>query len=112
MALLVPGLELLHAEGDVFFVDEAMIARLDRLETAGPYVRERLDVVALDAAVRHAAHAYVAREPARWRALVRRGAAEALAAYPPELAAAETLKDCCVRAPGHPPPHDVVDPLG
>jgi len=41
-----------------------------------------------------------------------RGEADALAAYPPELAAGETLKDCCVRSPGHPGPHDVLDPLG
>jgi hypothetical protein len=57
------------------------------------------------------ARAYVAREPARWRALVERGEADALASYPPGLAAVETRKDCCLRAPGHPPPHDVVDVL-
>ena len=39
------------------------------------------------------------------------GDAEALAAYPPDLAAAERRKDCCVRRPGHAPPHDVIDPL-
>jgi hypothetical protein len=44
--------------------------------------------------------------------LVARGGGTALAAYPPELAAAERLKACCERAPGHAPPHDVVDPLG
>jgi hypothetical protein len=53
----------------------------------------------------------VAREPAHWAALVERGEADALERYPPELAAGEEPKPCCVRAPGHPPPHDVVDPL-
>ena len=37
--------------------------------------------------------------------------ADARAAYPRELAAAEDPKDCCVRSPGHRPPHDVIDPL-
>jgi hypothetical protein len=57
------------------------------------------------------ARAYLARVPARWRALVERGDADALPGYPRDLAATEVLKPCCARAPGHPPPHDVVDPL-
>jgi hypothetical protein len=32
-------------------------------------------------------------------------------AYPRDLATGEVPKDCCIRTPGHPPPHDVVDPL-
>ena len=59
----------------------------------------------------YAAQAYPAREPDRWAELVRRGGADALAAYPRELASVSTLKPCCEAAPGHAPPHDIVDPL-
>jgi gamma-glutamylcyclotransferase (GGCT)/AIG2-like uncharacterized protein YtfP len=111
MALLVPGVEPVHAEGDVFLVDAAALAELDRLETAGPYARDSVAVTALAGGDRRVAHTYVAREPERWRDLVQRGAADALAAYPRDLARAEALKECCVRSPGHAPPHDVVDPL-
>jgi gamma-glutamylcyclotransferase (GGCT)/AIG2-like uncharacterized protein YtfP len=111
MALLVPGFEPLRAEGDLFLISDEALAAIDALETAGPYARVPTDVVSLDGADSVAAQAYPAREPARWRALVDAGRAAALTAYPRELAAAETPKDCCVRAPGHPPPHDVVDPL-
>jgi hypothetical protein len=41
-----------------------------------------------------------------------RGRADPLAAYLPELAGEQAFKPCCLRDPGHPPPHDVVDPLG
>lgn len=75
----------------------------------GPYVGE---VVAVESDERtYAARAYLGREAERWRALVARGDADALRAYPPELAADERLKACCIRTPGHAPPHDVVDPL-
>ena len=116
MAALVPWVEPVHAEGDLFLVPDRGVAALDRLETGsggsdGPYVRAVVEVVAPDGARSRAALAYVAREPARWRALVELGEAEALAAYPAELAGALTPKACCVRAPGHAPPHDVVDPL-
>jgi gamma-glutamylcyclotransferase (GGCT)/AIG2-like uncharacterized protein YtfP len=116
MAVLVPGFAPLQAEGDVFVISAASIAVLDRLETGsagftGPYVRKAVAVAPADGGGAFTAQAYLAREPARWRALVARGEAEALAAYPRELATDETLKDCCVRRPGHPPPHDVIDPL-
>jgi gamma-glutamylcyclotransferase (GGCT)/AIG2-like uncharacterized protein YtfP len=112
MALLVPGVARVHAEGDLFLVDAVALAELDRLETAGPYVRCDVAVTALgDGGGGRLAYAYVAREPERWLALVQRGAAEAVTSYPRELAHAEALKDCCVRSPGHAPPHDVVDPL-
>ena len=106
MAVLVPWSEPLHAEGDVFMVDAVALETLDDLETGpgAPYVRAEIRVG------RRTALAYVAREPERWRALVRRGRADALPAYPRELASEQTAKDCCVRAPGHPPPHDVVEP--
>jgi hypothetical protein len=89
---------------------------IDRLETgaagrAGPYVREQVAVVTLDGATTYLAQAYLAREPARWRALVELGQAEALATYPRRLTGAAADKPCCVGAPGHPAPHDVVDPL-
>jgi gamma-glutamylcyclotransferase (GGCT)/AIG2-like uncharacterized protein YtfP len=111
MATLVPGLEPLRVEGDLFLIGDDGVAALDRLELAGPYERDRVDVVALDDAATCTAIAYLARDPERWRALVRRGDAEALSAYPSDLAAVEQLKACCVRAPGHAGHHDVVDPL-
>jgi gamma-glutamylcyclotransferase (GGCT)/AIG2-like uncharacterized protein YtfP len=116
MAVLVPGFEPRRVEGDLFLIPHAALAVIDRLETgsadlAGPYLRERVAVVSLDGADSHAAQAYVARDPARWRVLVDLGEADALEAYPRELAAGEVPKACCSRAPGHPPPHDVVDPL-
>jgi len=110
MAALVAGLGSLNAEGDVFLVGAEALAAIDRLELAGPYVRATIDVAALDGADRYAAQAYPARDAGRWRALVDGGRADALAAYPRELATGERLKDCCVRAPGHPPPHEVVEP--
>jgi gamma-glutamylcyclotransferase (GGCT)/AIG2-like uncharacterized protein YtfP len=117
MAALVPGFAPLRVEGDLFWVPRDAVAVIDRLETgtdaaAGPYARRLVEVVSLDGEQACAAQAYPAREPARWRALVERGEADALTAYPRDLAdAEEVLKDCCVRAPGHAPPHDVVDPL-
>lgn len=55
--------------------------------------------------------AYLAAGADRWRALVHASRADALPMYPPELAAAEERKPCCLRSPGHVPPHDVIDPL-
>jgi hypothetical protein len=109
MAALVAGFAPLHADGDLFLVTPEALAVVDELETAGPYVRAEILVAA--GGETRAAQAYRAREPDRWRALVARGAADALASYPRELADVEQHKDCCARAPGHPPPHDVVDPL-
>jgi gamma-glutamylcyclotransferase (GGCT)/AIG2-like uncharacterized protein YtfP len=110
MAALVPGLEPLRVAGDLFLIDEEAARAIDALETGpgSPYVRGEVEVIGERPL---SARAYLAREPARWRALVERGEAEALATYPHALAAAETLKACCLRAPGHRPPHDVVDPL-
>jgi gamma-glutamylcyclotransferase (GGCT)/AIG2-like uncharacterized protein YtfP len=111
MAALVPGFEPLRVEGDLFLVGDDALEVIDRLETAGPYVREPVAVVSLDGADARTAQAYLARDGASWQALVHRGHADALASYPRELASDERPKDCCVRSPGHPPPHDVVDPL-
>lgn len=83
---------------------------LDRLELSGPYVRETVAVVAIDGERGYAAQAYPVRDPDRWAEMVRVGRADALGAHPRDLAAAATLKPCC-EALGHPPPHDVVDPL-
>jgi gamma-glutamylcyclotransferase (GGCT)/AIG2-like uncharacterized protein YtfP len=112
MAALVPGLEL-RVDGDLFLIGEAAAEAIEALETgpASPYARDELDVAPVGGGATVRARAYLAREPARWRALVERDEADALASYPRELAAAETRKACCLRAPGHPPPHDVVDPL-
>jgi hypothetical protein len=112
MAALVPGFEL-EVEGDLFLVGDEAARAIEALETGpgSPYVRAEVLVVGLAGGEPVTARAYLAREPARWRALVERGEAEALARYPAEPATAQTLKDCCVRAPGHPPPHDVVDVL-
>jgi gamma-glutamylcyclotransferase (GGCT)/AIG2-like uncharacterized protein YtfP len=109
MAVLVAGFEPLSAEGDLFLITPEALAVVDRLETSGPYVREEIEVGS--GGDTRVAHAYRAREPDRWRALVERGGADALTSYPRELAGAERRKDCCLRAPGHPPPHDVIDPL-
>jgi gamma-glutamylcyclotransferase (GGCT)/AIG2-like uncharacterized protein YtfP len=112
MAALVPGLGL-RVEGDLFEIEEDAAAAIEALETGpnSPYERGEVEVAPLGGGASVLARAYLAREPARWRALVERGEADALTSYPRELAAAETRKDCCLRAPGHPPPHDVVDPL-
>jgi len=112
MAALVPGLAL-RVDGDLFLIGEDAAAAIEALETgpASPYVRGEVEVAPVDGGVAVRARAYLAREPARWRALVERGEADALASYPRELAAADTLKDCCVHHPGHPPPHDVLSPF-
>src|SRR5215207_1346232 len=75
MAALVPGFEPLRVAGDLFLITDEAVAVLDRLETggaglAGPYVREPVAIVAPDGATTYLAQAYLAREPARWRALV------------------------------------------
>jgi gamma-glutamylcyclotransferase (GGCT)/AIG2-like uncharacterized protein YtfP len=116
MAALVPGVEPLRVEGDLFLIDEATLAVLDRLETGGggveaPYVRDGVTVVSADRVERQEAVAYVAREPSRWRRLVTLLQADALEVYPRDLAVGEVLKQCCARTPGHSPPHDVLDPL-
>jgi hypothetical protein len=99
MAALVPGFGI-HAEGDLFEVRD--FDSIDALELNGPYVRGELE---LDGYV---AQAYFAAEPELWRALVERGGADALESYP---GYPERPKDCCVREPGHAPPHDTSDPL-
>jgi gamma-glutamylcyclotransferase (GGCT)/AIG2-like uncharacterized protein YtfP len=109
MAALVPGLDP-RVEGDLFLIGEDAAAAIEALEI-GAYVRGEVEVAPLAGGATVRARAYLAREPARWRALVERGEADALASYPPELAAVETRRDCCVREPGHPAPHDVVDLL-
>jgi Gamma-glutamyl cyclotransferase, AIG2-like len=109
MAALVPGLEL-RVEGDLFLVGEDAAAAVEALEV-GAYVPGEIEAAPVGGGATVRARAYLAREPARWRALVSRGDADALASYPRELAAAEARKDCCVRAPGHPPPHDVLSPF-
>ena len=116
MAVLVPGFEPLQVEGDLFLIEDDAVAAIDRLETGGaaatgPYVRGPVAVVALDGETTSVAEAYFARAPEPWQALVERGQADALPTYTAELADATADKACCVRAPGHPPPHDVVDPL-
>ena len=116
VAALVPGFDPLRVEGDLFVISPRSLSVIDRLETgsaglAGPYIREPVEVVRLDGADIRTAQAYVVRDRPRWRAVVERRRADALPTYPRELAAVERQKDCCVRNPGHPPPHDVIDPL-
>ncbi len=100
MAALVPGFGI-QAEGDLFEVES--FAGIDALELNGPYVREEIEL-----SDGFTAQAYFAAEPELWRALVQRGGADALASYP---GYPERVKDCCVREPGHAPPHDTSDPL-
>jgi hypothetical protein len=108
MAALVRGHWSLHAEGDVFLVED--FGPLDALELSGPYTRETIEVVRGDGE-RLVAQAYPAAEPARWAQLVAAGLADALEAYPRELAETSELKACCTAKPGHEPPHDVLDPF-
>jgi gamma-glutamylcyclotransferase (GGCT)/AIG2-like uncharacterized protein YtfP len=112
MAALVPGFEL-RVDGDLFLIGEEAAAAIEALETgpASPYVRAEVEIAPVDGGASVRARAYVAREPERWRALLERGEADALASYPRELATVEEHKDCCLRAPGHPPPHDVLSPF-
>jgi hypothetical protein len=109
MAALVPGLDL-RVEGDLFVIGEDAAAAIEALEV-GAYVRNELEVAPVGGGPSVLARAYLAREPARWIALVERGEADALTGYPVELATTETRKDCCLRAPGHAPPHDVLEVL-
>ncbi|MEA2138248.1 MAG: gamma-glutamylaminecyclotransferase [Solirubrobacteraceae bacterium] len=116
MALLVPEVGALHAEGDVYLVDADGLRVIDRLESydgedgSGPYVRREIDLVSLDGLTQLRAQAYRVRDPAAWRALVERGRAAAVARYTADMATSEP-KDCCARAPGHPGAHDTIDPL-
>lgn len=117
MAALVPGIEPLHAEGDLFMLDEGGLYELDRLEgcadgALGPYVRSMIEVEAVGGgAGAWRATGYVVRDRAGWRALLARGAAEAFSEFDAGLAARTVPKACCVRDPSHAGPHDVVDPL-
>ena len=116
MAVLVPGFEPLHAEGDLFLISPEALAVIDQLETGsadrtGPYVREPVAVISLDGTQTYTAHAYLGRDRAGWHALAEHGHADALTTYPRELASATQHKDCCISTPGHTPPHDIVDPL-
>ncbi|MEA2234206.1 MAG: gamma-glutamylaminecyclotransferase [Solirubrobacteraceae bacterium] len=116
MATLVPEVGSLHVEGDVYCVDADGLREIDRLENydgekgTGPYVRREVDVVSVDGSTRLTAQAYRVRDPARWRALVELGRADAVAHYTADMAIS-TPKDCCVRDPGHAGAHDTIDPL-
>src|SRR3954464_322993 len=85
MAALVPGLEPLRVEGDLFLVSDAALAELDRLEIGAGAPDGRATVAVRSADGAREAQAYLAREPERWRALVAAGGADALASYPREL---------------------------
>ncbi len=116
MAMLVPEVGSLRVEGDVYLVDADGLRVIDRLENydgeqgTGPYVRREIDVVSIDGLTQLRAQAYRVRDPSAWRALVKRGRAEAVACYTADMATS-TPKDCCVRAPGHTGAHDTIDPL-
>src|SRR3954469_15720824 len=71
MAALVPGFGL-RVEGDLFLIGEEAARAIEALETgpASPYVRGELDVVPVPGGPGIRAQAYLAAEPARWRALV------------------------------------------
>ena len=117
MAALVPGVDGHRVEGDLFALDRSGLSRIDRLEgyderrrPLGLYVRCELEVEPADGGDACVALAYVVSEPELWRALAATGAAELVDRYESRHAEAET-KRCCVLGPGHPGPHDVIDPL-
>ena len=102
---------MVASEINLFLITEDALDVIDRLETAGPYVHGAIEIVALDGGATRTAQAYLASDPRAWQALVARGRADPLARYPRALASEERRKPCCVRTPGHPPPHEVIDPL-
>jgi gamma-glutamylcyclotransferase (GGCT)/AIG2-like uncharacterized protein YtfP len=117
MAAMVPGIDGFQAEGDLFEIDRATLAAIDRLEDydetrdpPGLFARTRVEVVGVDRDDRRLAIAYRAQDPARWRELAASGAAEILVLYDRHHAQAEP-KPCCAANPGHAGPHDVRDPL-
>jgi gamma-glutamylcyclotransferase (GGCT)/AIG2-like uncharacterized protein YtfP len=116
MAMLVPEVGSLRAEGDVYLVDDDGLRVIDGLENydgeqgTGPYVRRVVDVVSIDGLTQLRAQAYLVRDPDPWRALVKLGRAEAVARYTADMATS-TPKGCCVREPGHAGAHDTIDPL-
>ncbi|HEX2015254.1 MAG TPA: gamma-glutamylcyclotransferase family protein [Solirubrobacteraceae bacterium] len=117
MAAMVPVPGDVHVEGDLFEIDRAALAAVDELESydesrdpPGLYVRTEIAVLSLQDGTRRQAMAYRVRDPAPWRALVASGSAEMLSRYHHGLAKAAP-KRCCVEHPGHPAPHDTVDPL-
>ena len=83
MATLVPDLDDLRVEGDVYAIDANGLCVIDRLENydseqaSGPYARREIEVVSVVGQARLTAQAYVVREPDRWRALVDAGRASA-----------------------------------
>ena len=117
MAVLVPGIEGFHAEGDLFIVDRSALAEIDRLEDyddardpPGLYERVRVRVASPAGREAHDAFAFRVSDPAPWRALVATGRAELLTRYERRHAHASP-KRCCIASPGHTGPHDVLDPF-
>jgi gamma-glutamylcyclotransferase (GGCT)/AIG2-like uncharacterized protein YtfP len=117
MAVLAPGVEGFHVDGDLFMVDRSALAAIDRLEAydekrkpPGLYVRTQIEIASVVGGDVRVAMAYRVRDPVPWRALVASGSAELLARYERHLADAQP-KRCCVRNPRHTGPHDVIDPL-
>lgn len=117
MAALVPGVESLRAEGDLFTIDRSALPAIDRLEGYDQrrqppclYVRAAVELEPAGGGPRRVAIAYVVSQPQLWRALASAGAAELVERYEPRHAHVEP-KRCCVTAPGHVGAHDVIDPL-
>ena len=103
MAYLCPGAGWAH--GDVFAVDDAILAKLDALAIAlGNYQYERREQELSDGA---GAFTYRMIPPTRARKNVSVGLAEVVEHYTPH----DELKACCVADPGHDGPHDVIDAL-
>jgi gamma-glutamylcyclotransferase (GGCT)/AIG2-like uncharacterized protein YtfP len=117
MAALLPGIDGIQVEGDLFAIDTATLAAIDRLENyderreaPGLYVRTEIRVAPLAGGPAQQAIAHRVRDPAPWQALVRSGRAELMSRYERRLAGASP-KQCCIRNPGHTGPHDVTDPF-
>ncbi len=120
MCALVAGAvgDVAAADGEVYRVAVDLLARLDQLEgyradaeATSAYLRRPVDVAPVDGVSPPCpAQAYLIADEARWRALVDRGAAAAYATYDRTLADG-VPKPCCVAAPGHAGPHDVISPF-
>jgi gamma-glutamylcyclotransferase (GGCT)/AIG2-like uncharacterized protein YtfP len=102
-----------YVEGEVFEIDEQMMIRLDALENylpqdheASAFLRRTIDVrSAEDWGTRLSVEVYFVANGPRYTQMVEEGYADMVSRYTLAMAAQE-LKPCCVRDPGHAGEHD------